>query len=189
MTLTKPLLRAHYQQVRTKIDPQQRSAWNQAIAERLLATATHKGACLLGLYAPIRGEVDVLAALIAQSTLPVALPVVEDEQLRFYRVRADTLLTPGYKGILEPQQEENAPVLPDTLAVPLLAFDRTGHRLGYGGGYYDRTLAAMRNAGSLKAAIGIAYACQETKSIPVERHDQPLNIVVTEVETIECRNR
>lgn len=97
------------------------------------------------------------------------------------------VLTPGPLvksafGVLEPPPD--APVVtPDILLVPLLGFDRQGHRLGYGAGHYDRTLAALR-ARRPVLAVGLAWACQEVDRIPTDAFDQPLDWVVTENEAI-----
>ncbi len=69
---------------------------------------------------------------------------------------------------------------PGVVLVPLLGFDRRGHRLGYGQGYYDRTLRALRAAGSIKLAIGIAFALQEVEEVPAGPADEPLDAIVTE---------
>jgi len=74
---------------------------------------------------------------------------------------------------------------PDIIFAPLAAFDRKGYRLGYGGGLYDATLNALR-AKHPVTAIGVAYAVQEADSIPIEDHDQKLDFIVTERETIRC---
>ena len=76
--------------------------------------------------------------------------------------------------------------MPDVLIVPLVAFDRAGGRLGYGGGFYDRTLAQLRAAGPI-TAIGFAYAAQETATVPQEPTDVPLDLIVTEREVIVPR--
>ena len=81
-------------------------------------------------------------------------------------------------GIQEPPGDAPA-FAPAAVLVPVLAFDAEGFRLGYGGGYYDRTLAELRNRGDV-LAIGIAYAGQETEPLPREPHDQKLDMVVTE---------
>ncbi len=87
-------------------------------------------------------------------------------------------LSKGRFGIAEPLPDW--PIArPETLLVPLLAFDARGHRLGYGGGYYDRTIAALKAHGPLRT-IGIAYAGQEVLSLPHDPHDQPLDAVLTE---------
>ncbi len=75
--------------------------------------------------------------------------------------------------------------MPDLLFVPLAAFDRRGHRIGYGAGFYDRTLAALR-AEKEVAAIGLAYAAQEVLFVPADDHDEPLDMVVTEKDVIVC---
>jgi 5-formyltetrahydrofolate cyclo-ligase len=94
-------------------------------------------------------------------------------------------LVAGVWGIREPPDE--APeVFPDILIVPMLAFDRTGHRIGYGAGYYDMTIARLRSVKPV-IALGIAYAAQEIAEIPVTPRDARLDFVLTERETIEFR--
>jgi 5-formyltetrahydrofolate cyclo-ligase len=90
-------------------------------------------------------------------------------------------------GIREPMPDAPA-VDPDILIVPLLAFDRRGHRLGYGAGYYDMTLAALR-AKKPVVAIGIGYAAQEVETVPTTPRDEGLDLVLTERETIEVRSK
>ncbi len=90
----------------------------------------------------------------------------------------------GKMGVQEPAAEAQT-LEPDLLFVPLAAFDRRGHRVGYGAGFYDRTLAALR-ARKVVTAVGLAYADQEVLFIPSEDHDQPLDFVVTEKDTIVC---
>ena len=75
---------------------------------------------------------------------------------------------------------------PSLLLVPLLAFDRSGHRLGYGAGYYDRTLDGLR-AGGAVLAVGVAFAAQEMPAVPVDGHDERLDWIVTERETLRIR--
>jgi 5-formyltetrahydrofolate cyclo-ligase len=86
-------------------------------------------------------------------------------------------LEPGPLGIPVPRQGEW--VVPEVLIVPLVAFDRRGYRLGYGGGYYDRTLAELRQAGRV-AAVGFAFAAQEVPEVPIGPHDAKLDAIVTE---------
>jgi 5-formyltetrahydrofolate cyclo-ligase len=81
---------------------------------------------------------------------------------------------------------DSAPeVLPDVLLVPMLAFDRKGFRLGYGGGFYDRTLEKLRELKTV-VAIGVAYHAQMVDEVPVGIHDAPLDYVMTEQETFAC---
>jgi 5-formyltetrahydrofolate cyclo-ligase len=94
-------------------------------------------------------------------------------------------LAPGVWGIREPRHD--APqVDPDIVIVPLLAFDRNGHRIGYGAGYYDMTIAALR-AKKAVVAVGIAFAAQEIANVPTTPRDARLDLVLTEHEVIDCR--
>ncbi len=93
-------------------------------------------------------------------------------------------MVPGRLGICEPPPEANV-LDPDLLFVPVVAFDRRGQRLGYGAGYYDLTLATLR-AERQVVAVGVAYAAQEVLFVPAEAHDQALDVVVTESDTILC---
>jgi 5-formyltetrahydrofolate cyclo-ligase len=94
-------------------------------------------------------------------------------------------LASGVWGIREPKPEATE-LEPDILLVPLLAFDRTGHRLGYGGGYYDLTIAQLR-ARKIVLAVGLAYAAQEIAEVPVTPRDAALDLVLTEREVIDLR--
>jgi 5-formyltetrahydrofolate cyclo-ligase len=110
---------------------------------------------------------------------PVLVPVIPGTAmpLLFRRWIPGGTLIPGPFGALIPETGED--LEPVALIVPLLAFDRAGNRLGYGGGYYDRTLARLR---SLRPTFGVgfAYAAQETDNLPIEPTDAPLDVVVTE---------
>jgi 5-formyltetrahydrofolate cyclo-ligase len=94
-------------------------------------------------------------------------------------------LDPGVWGIREPK-DAAAEVAPDILLVPLLAFDRKGRRVGYGAGYYDMTIGALR-ARKPVAAVGVAYAAQEVPEVPTTARDARLDLVLTERDVIDCR--
>lgn len=133
-------------------------------------------------YLPIRSEIDPLPSMLALRGLgfTLAMPVVitDAAPLAFRAWSPMTPVARGAYGIYEPA--EGPTVRPDALIVPMLGFDRCGHRLGYGGGYYDRTIAALRAHGPL-ATIGLAYAAQELPEVPdVRTHDVALDVVVTE---------
>lgn len=135
---------------------------------------------IVAAYWPIRDEIDCRAVLsrLMDSYQPVCLPVVMGEslplELRLWEQGMP--LYPAGFGTLAP--EESAPkVAPDVILMPLLGFDRRGTRLGYGGGYYDRTLAALDKSPRL---IGFAFAVQELDHVPREPHDIPLDAIVTE---------
>jgi 5-formyltetrahydrofolate cyclo-ligase len=128
------------------------------------------------------GEIDVLPALgwFAEQGHPTALPVVpgREQPLRFRAWRPGEPVVKGVLGIPMPPADA-APIVPEIVLVPLLAFDRRGHRLGYGGGYYDRTLAILRAHG-LVFAIGVGFAFQEMAEVPITIGDQPLDAIATE---------
>lgn len=141
------------------------------------ALAGHRGKILAG-YWPMRGEPDPRPAMAAHDG-PVCLPVVPGKAVPLlFRGWNGEPLVPGPFGTSHPP--DSRPVLrPDLLIVPLVGFDRKGNRIGYGGGYYDRTLQLLRSAGSV-TAIGLAFAVQELPDIPADPYDQPLDLIVTD---------
>lgn len=133
-------------------------------------------------YWPLRDEFDVRALLgdLHDEGLVCALPVVRgpDRPLAFHRWRPGDRLTEGGFGIAEPASDRPE-VQPLVLLVPLLGVDGAGRRLGYGKGYYDRTLAVLRAAGPV-IAIGVCFEAQRVREVPAESHDQRLDWVLTE---------
>lgn len=135
-------------------------------------------------YMPIRSEADPLAAMAELARHgPVGLPVIEGpgRPLVFHRWQPGCALIPGPFGTSVPA--DAPPMAPEVVIVPLVAFDRAGNRLGYGGGYYDRTLAGLRARGPVRA-VGLAYAAQEMPHLPTEPTDQALDAIVTEAGVI-----
>ena len=133
---------------------------------------------IVGGYHALPGEADpaLLLGRLAAQGCRIAFPrmVARDLPLEFHLVPDGEMLKLGAHGIHEPRSDWPS-VMPHLLLVPLLAFDKSGHRLGYGGGFYDRTLAAYGIR-----AIGLAYAAQEMESLPAEAHDMKLDGVLTE---------
>jgi 5-formyltetrahydrofolate cyclo-ligase len=162
-----------------------------AARARVLALVPPGVPASISAYWPMGDEIDVrpLLAALDRAGHVIALPVTvaRDAPLVFRRWRPDDALVDGGFGTSIPCAD-CAPVVPRILIVPLLAFDRAGFRLGYGGGYYDRTLAALRRAGPV-TAIGVAYAGQEVPAVPRGPLDQPLDLIVTERETIQPADR
>jgi 5-formyltetrahydrofolate cyclo-ligase len=154
-------------------------AAGQGQAAELLADvlAAHKGRVLSG-YMPMRTEIDPLPAMAAHHG-PVGVPVIPGpaQPLRFREWTSGCALEAGAFGALVPA--EGAWVEPEVLIVPLLSFDARGYRLGYGGGFYDRTLEALRARHDV-LAIGFAFAAQEVAEVPTEPTDQRLDMIVTE---------
>jgi len=131
-------------------------------------------------YWPIREELDCKPLLVklVDSHQPVCLPVVQGPNLPldFRLWEEGAALYPSGFGTLAPSELAPA-VTPDVVVMPLLGFDSRGTRLGYGGGYYDRTLAGMKTRPRL---VGYAYSAQELPAIPRAPHDLPLDAIVTE---------
>ena len=139
----------------------------------------HQGKVIAG-YMPMRSEIDPLPAMaLAAQHGPVCVPVITAPAmpLRFARWTPDSAMVAGDFGALIPEDPEF--ITPDVVIVPLVAFDRKGGRLGYGGGFYDRTLQVLR-AKDPVTAIGFAWAAQEAQNLPLEPTDQPLDLIVTE---------
>ena len=110
--------------------------------------------------------------------------IANGQPLQFRRWLPGEPTVPGVWGI--PRPPDSSPeVEPDVLIIPMLAFDRQGYRLGYGGGFYDRTLEKLRAKKNV-VAIGVAYFAQELPSVPHGPHDQPINFVMTEKGVIPC---
>ncbi|RPE72060.1 5-formyltetrahydrofolate cyclo-ligase [Pacificibacter maritimus] len=133
-------------------------------------------------YMPIRSEINPLPCMQNLTEHgPVAVPVVEANAapLRFDLWTSQTEMVEGAFGAAVPKH--SSPVTPDVVIVPLVAFNRAGHRLGYGGGFYDRTLAKLRKSQDV-FAVGFAYAGQEMSDFPVSHFDAPLDAIVTETE-------
>ncbi|MEX2520970.1 MAG: 5-formyltetrahydrofolate cyclo-ligase [Paracoccaceae bacterium] len=156
---------------------------------RLTALIGAPAGSIVAGYRPIRTEIDptptmsALHALGARLCVPVV--VAPGEPLNFREWRPDAPMAAGPFGAEIPTEGEW--LVPDVLIAPLLGWDRRGGRLGYGGGFYDRTLAQLRARGGARAgrAIGFAYAAQEAPETPAGPFDQRLNAVVTENEVME----
>ncbi|GAA0291124.1 5-formyltetrahydrofolate cyclo-ligase [Rhodovulum strictum] len=156
----------------------------QAACARLLALlAGHRGRPASG-YMPMRGEIDPLPAMAALAAHgPVGVPVIvaRDRPLDFHLWTPEGAMQPGRFGAAVPVSA--VPMRPELVIVPLVAFDRSGARLGYGGGFYDRTLERLRAQGPV-LAVGLAFGAQEVARVPVEPTDQRLDAIVTEAEAI-----
>ncbi len=174
--------------------PAKRAAREAAFARRKAAHAAQAEAAAAALtahlagtegrvisgYLPIRTEADprpAMERLAAANTLCVPVIAGRGRPLMFREWRPGCRLVEGPFGVMVP--EAGAWCTPDLLIVPMLAFDARLYRLGYGGGFYDRTLEALRASGPVQA-LGFAYAAQEAEALPLEPTDQPLDALVTE---------
>lgn len=160
------------------------AAGRGSAAQLSAVLAGYRGVPLAG-YAAMRTEIDPAPALEeAAAHGPVGLPVIIGPglPLRFRAWSPGCAMIAGEFGAEIPA--EGAWIEPEILVVPLVAFTRSGARLGYGGGFYDRTLELLR-ANRPTLAIGFAYGAQEVPDLPLEPTDQPLDLIVTEAEVIE----
>jgi 5-formyltetrahydrofolate cyclo-ligase len=146
------------------------------------------GQQIISAFYPYQSEIDTLPLLgkLAGEGWSTCLPIVLGEglPLEFRRWAPGAPTCKGVWGIPRPPDEATL-VEPDVLIIPLLSFDRKGYRLGYGGGFYDRTLQLLRTRKDI-IAIGVGYAAQEVGHVPVGVHDEALNFIMTEREIIAC---
>ncbi|MBI1250712.1 MAG: 5-formyltetrahydrofolate cyclo-ligase [Alphaproteobacteria bacterium] len=161
----------------------------ERIAAGLIAALAPKPAFVAG-YVKFRTEIDPLPAMRqlasrgARLCLPRTPARATDAPLDFRAWSEGDALERSAFGVMQPLPTAPA-CSPDVVLAPLLGFDRSGARLGYGQGHYDRTLASLRQARSI-VAVGLAYAAQELPSAPREPHDEALDWIVTENEAIRC---
>lgn len=151
------------------------------ISKNIKKICTHKKIKRLGFYYPINYELDIISIIskINIKGLKSFLPVVEkNNKMSFREWKRNEPFFVNRFGILEPNKK-NRKAKPEVILVPLLAFDRNKNRLGYGRGFYDRFLNQISNQINL-ISIGIAFSFQETKRIPLEKHDKKLNFIITE---------
>ena len=165
-----------------------RQAAAEAIAARKFPQAIAPGMIVSG-FMPLKSEINPLPLMrkLAGQGARLALPVVtgRGKSLVMREWVFGEPLIAGVWGTREPKPEA-AEVDPDILLVPLLAFDRTGHRIGYGAGYYDLTLAQLRARKPI-IAVGLAFAAQEVAAIPATPRDARLDLVLTEREVLNLR--
>lgn len=172
-------MRSHLITQRMSIASEQRQAWSARISEKLAATLSASTDSLIGFYWPFQGEYDARPTLTALQDRGVrlALPLVveKDQPLMFRAWSPGSAMTRGIWNI--PIPAEGEPVVPDVVIAPLVGYDEHGYRLGYGGGYYDRTIAAMPNK---PLCIGVGFALARLETIHPQTHDIPMDMIHTE---------
>lgn len=173
---------------RKAVHEREREAFSERLAVEGVQIARRAFVSRVSAYWPIGSEADTRMLMAAldyhefQTLLPVTGP--RGRPLTFRRWKQGQPMVEGPMGLFEPSPRLPEGV-PQLLFVPLAAFDRRGFRIGYGAGHYDVTLAHLRARGPAPA-IGIAFACQEIDRVPEEDHDQPLDLILTEKELIDC---
>ena len=184
----KDLLREQALARRDALPAAERQASAEFIAARAFPIDVPRGAVVSG-FMPMKSEINPLPLLkrLAAGGATLALPVVAGRGkpliMRAWEFGAP--LDQGVWGIRQPKAE-SPEVDPDILIVPLAAFDRRGHRIGYGAGYFDMTINRLRRLKPV-IAVGIAFAAQEIPRVPATERDEPLDLVLTEREIIDCR--
>jgi len=187
---SKASLRAAALAAREALGEKKREAAAARIAKRGLPIELATGT-VVSSYSPIRSEIDpapLMLALALRGAL-LALPVVNarGKSLTFRAWSPNDRLVLGSLGIPEPSPAA-AELIPDIMLVPLAAFDRAGHRIGYGAGYYDHTFAHLRKSHHV-TGVGLAFAVQETPAIPALSHDVALDFVLTEKDVFDFRSK
>lgn len=172
---------------RNALTQAERQALSKAACDRLLAGFLANANGVVGCFSSLPGEIDtasLLAKLTEQGT-ETALPHTTGagQPLVFRRYRYGDLMAAGAFGVMEPSVEQ-AIVEPNILVVPLLGFNQACYRIGYGGGFYDRTITLLRGRGKAQTVIGLAFQCQLFDPLPVSQHDVRLDAIVTEKETL-----
>jgi 5-formyltetrahydrofolate cyclo-ligase len=167
--------------LRTSVAPTERRQWGQQIERRLRPLLAERPGITLGVYWPFQAEFDprpVIDWLIAEGSR-VALPAVVDKKgpLEYRAWRTGEPLVDGVWNIPIPQNREI--VIPQAVLAPLVGFDGDCYRLGYGGGYFDRTLAALSPR---PLAIGVGFELSQIETIYPQPFDIPMDVVITEVE-------
>lgn len=168
----------------------ERQAGAETIAQRAFPVAVVPG-MIVSAFMPMKSEINPLPLMrkLADQGAQLALPAIagRGKPLIMRAWNFGDAFKAGQWGIREPMPE--APeVAPDILIVPLACFDRAGHRIGYGAGYYDMTIHALRAKKRL-TAIGMAFAAQEIPAVPATERDERLDLVLTEHEVIDFRGR
>ena len=180
--LNKAALRRSLLATRYALDTDTRIQWDEAIGRRVHAWLTAHPAQVLGVYWPIQGEPDLRSVYVdlARRGISLALPVVSSKNapLKFAAWAPDDPLMKDACGVLVPARWSE-PVRPNTLLIPCVGFNAQRIRLGYGAGYYDRTLATTPRP----ATIGIAYTCARA-AFDGAPHDIALDTIITEAALI-----
>lgn len=175
-------LRKKYIEIRNNIGEDERNILSEKAAEIFIAKVKKFDA--IALYYPIHNEINPLPIIDVLVDKKVSLPVINGKMLDFFEWDGEEgLLRNNTLPVYEPRSRKNK-ILPDVIIVPMVAFDRKKHRLGYGGGYYDRTIEYLRKQKHRFITIGYAYSNQEADLIPVEKHDAVMDYIITDKEVV-----
>lgn len=206
MKQTKREVRERALALRDALLPAERTAYSKEVVDKIIHLDCYRNAAALLIYVSFRSEAET-GMLIEKALLDkkaVFAPAVSGREMEFFRITSLSELKSGYQGILEPAQEADASYrawlrqkentsMKALLCMPGAAFDRERNRIGYGGGYYDRYLAALSEEPVKQPvnieSVALAFSCQVFSEIPREPHDLRPDRIVTEREIITERNR
>jgi 5-formyltetrahydrofolate cyclo-ligase len=178
---SKSALRQSFLERRLQMLPNDRAGAAQAVFDTFFKQVPLAANSVVAGYWPVKAELDALLILreLLRKGHACALPHVTGEgaPLLFRQWDETMPMTTGKYGITEPASKES--VVPDIILVPLLAFDAKGHRLGYGAGFYDRTIARLKKQKSVRT-IGLAYEMQLYGTLPAEENDVKMDMIITD---------
>ena len=179
LAAAKAALRAEARAARRSLSVVERARAAARSVARLVSLREVLDAGTVALYAALPDEADPFDAVgyLRRAGVRVLLPRVRDHDLEFVDIDEFASLTPGWRGVREPAGEPATLDDIDAIVVPGLAFDRSGRRLGQGGGHYDRLLARLPRR---SARIGLCLACQVVAEVPADERDEAVDLLVTE---------
>ncbi len=180
--MDKPSLRTHMRKERQKLSLVQQREASLAVLEQLHQSNILHPALRVGVYSAVGSELDIQPVVdwFWQQKQAVFFPVVEGKELRFVTTHLYAAWHVGAYGVPVPEGTCVDAKTLDIILVPTLGFDAQGARLGQGGGFYDRLMAAIRQSDAKALFIGVAYTSQACEHLPTDPWDQPLNGIVTE---------
>ena len=174
-------------QKRDAIDPAEAERYSQIITERIMSLPEYEKAEDVFLYASFRSEVatrDLFLRTIEKKDHVYLPKVISRTKMVFVKVTSIDEVQKGFRGIFEPISAEASDVIPSLIIVPMVAFDKNVTRLGYGGGFYDRTLPLYKGKSLL---CGVAFSCQYHEDIPCDETDIRMDAIITEKEIIRIQ--
>lgn len=187
--ISKTFLRKQLEHKRDTLSPRERADAADNMIENLIQILTPLNGDVIGMYFAIKSEADIspLVASVPMQNKTFALPRVmgSEKPLKFNTWQLDEMMD---EDIFNTPCATGDEVFPDILIIPLLGFDERGYRMGYGGGYYDRTLAAYKEEGRTFITIGVGFDALKLDLFPAEAHDVALDYIVTETQTIACKS-
>jgi 5-formyltetrahydrofolate cyclo-ligase len=178
----KSSLRKHFLQIRSELSKEQVVILSRDICANLRQYLKATPDMIVAGYIPLGNEVNISPLLEELSSQCITcLPVITHEHLplEFHKWQTgDKLITSKFNKHIKEPDTNSKPLLPDIILTPLVAYDNNNYRLGFGGGYYDRTFAELEKHKNIQK-IGVAYQIQYTLSLPIEKHDYKLDVVIT----------